>query len=245
MTVAGAVATAGLRRITAKHLAVAWFALTWKLSYYAPNTLAELHRPPTAPGEDPTERGVATWDPRRPAGRALWLQSLLPYALVHFLLFPAALLPLGIDVAVGALAASALAELLTNLHTFLVIVPNHVGRDLWRFDAPARGKRDFLIRQVLGSANYRTGGAVNDFLHGFLNYQIEHHLWPDLSPAQYQRAAPRVRAVCEKHGVPYVQEPVRRRVTRMLDVMTGARSMLRGATRARRERDAQRAAETS
>jgi len=128
---------------------------------------------------------------------------------------------------VGALAASALAELLTNLHTFLVIVPNHVGRDLWRFDAPARGKRDFLIRQVLGSANYRTGGAVNDFLHGFLNYQIEHHLWPDLPMRAYARAQPEVAALCAQHGVPYVQESVWRRLDKTVRVMVGVDAMLR------------------
>jgi hypothetical protein len=54
-----------------------------------------------------------------------------------------------------------------------------------------------------------------------------------------------VRAVCEKHGVPYVQEPLRRRVMRMLDVMTGARSMRPGATRSRREREAPRDAAAS
>ena len=46
------------------------------------------------------------------------------------------------------------------------------------------------MRQVLGSTNFRTGGDVNDFLHGWLNYQIEHHLWPDLSPRQLQFAQP-------------------------------------------------------
>ena len=32
---------------------------------------------------------------------------------------------------------------------------------------------DFYLRAVIGSANFRTGGNVNDFLHGWLNYQIE------------------------------------------------------------------------
>jgi hypothetical protein len=29
-----------------------------------------------------------------------------------------------------------------------------------------------FICQVVSSANYRTGGDVNDFLHGWLNYQV-------------------------------------------------------------------------
>jgi hypothetical protein len=49
-------------------------------------------------------------------------------------------------------------------------------------------------------------GNANDFMHGWLNYQIEHHMFPDLSMLSYQKAAPIVRAACEKYGVPYVQE---------------------------------------
>ena len=66
---------------------------------------------------------------------------------------------------------------------------------------------------------------VNDFLHGWLNYQIEHHLWPDLSMLSYQRSAPMVRAICEKHGVPYVQQNVFRRLKKTADIMVGATSM--------------------
>ena len=34
----------------------------------------------------------------------------------------------------------------------------------------------------------------NDFFHGWLNFQIEHHLWPQLSMLSYQKAAPEVRS---------------------------------------------------
>ena len=35
----------------------------------------------------------------------------------------------------------------------------------------------------------------NDFFHGWLNFQIEHHQWPQLSMLSYQKAAPEVRVV--------------------------------------------------
>jgi len=41
---------------------------------------------------------------------------------------------------------------------------------------------------------------VNDFLHGWLNYQIEHHVWPSLSALSYQRAQPELKSICEKYG---------------------------------------------
>jgi fatty acid desaturase len=213
--------------VALKRAVVVFFALTWRWVYYAPNTLAELHR--AADAREGLPRNAWTWDPRRPAGRDLWLKSLLPYGLVHFVVFPAVFLPFGVEAALAALANSVLAELLVNAHAFLVIVPNHAGPDLLRFDTPARGKAAFAWRQIRGSANFRTGGAVNDFLHGYLNYQIEHHLWPDLPMRAYARAAPELRALCAAHGVPYVQESVWRRLGHTVGIMTGESSMGREA----------------
>ena len=59
------------------------------------------------------------------------------------------------------------------------------------------------LSQVITSVNFRTGNGeggkvhgfradLNDFFHGWLNFQIEHHLWPQLSMLSYQKAAPEV-----------------------------------------------------
>lgn len=53
------------------------------------------------------------------------------------------------------------------------------------------------------------------------NYQIEHHLWLDLSLRQYQRIQPRVRALCLAHGIPYKQVSVFRRLAASVDVIVG------------------------
>jgi hypothetical protein len=37
--------------------------------------------------------------------------------------------------------------------------------------------------------NFNTGSDANDYLHGWLNYQIEHHMFPDLSMLSYQVCA--------------------------------------------------------
>jgi hypothetical protein len=50
--------------------------------------------------------------------------------------------------------------------------------DVWRFEGPARERGEFYLRQVTGSVNYHTGSEVGDFLQGFLNYHIEHHMFP-------------------------------------------------------------------
>ncbi len=216
------------------------YALTWKLTYYAPNTWQVLsrarsrrqhrERTPTDPAladARSDEHYLAAFDLRTPDGRAFWQRCVLPYGLLRFVVIPGVFAPLGPWAVASVWANSVAAEALTNAHAFAVIATNHAGDDLYRFDTPAPGRGEYYLRQVVGSVNFRTGGDLNDFLHGFLNYQIEHHLFPDLPPRQYQRIQPAVRAVCEKHGVPYVQQSVFGRVRQLVNIMTGRTSMLR------------------
>ena len=109
---------------------------------------------------------------------------------------------------------------------------NHTGYDLYRFDQACEPRSaTFYMRQVISSSNFTTGtegtlwGDINDFTHGWLNYQVEHHLWPDLSMLSYQRAAPLVKAICKKHNVPYIQESVWIRLKKTVDIMVGKTSM--------------------
>jgi hypothetical protein len=44
----------------------------------------------------------------------------------------------------------------------------------------------FLFSPSLLLSLSLSGGNVNDFLHGWLNYQIEHHMFADLSMLSYQ-----------------------------------------------------------
>jgi len=212
-----------------KYAIVAFFACTWKLTYYAPNTFLEWRRSERKRAGEPDEGGtpplITAFNPLNAVGRAFWATCLLPYAALRFVLLPALFAPLGTWAVVSVFANSVLAELLTNLHTFAIIAPNHAGDDLYRFHDRARSHAEFSVRQVIGSVNYTTGSDAVDFLHGWLNYQIEHHLWPNLPMRQYQRIQPQVRAICEKHGVPYVQENVFRRVKKLVDIMVGKTSM--------------------
>jgi fatty acid desaturase len=69
------------------------------------------------------------------------------------------------------------------------------------------------VRQVVGSENYDYGDdVVTDFAHGYLNYQIEQHVWPDMSMLQYQKAAPKLKAFCDQYGVPYIKDNVFKRL---------------------------------
>jgi hypothetical protein len=43
----------------------------------------------------------------------------------------------------------------------------------------------------------------------------------------YQKAAPELRTICERHGVPYTQESVWVRLVRTVEIMVGTESMRR------------------
>ncbi len=190
-----------------------FLAATWRASYYAQNTQEELM---ARGGEEPSR-----WELTKSLVRECWL----PATAYHFVGLPLLFAPLG-PLAVGsALMNSIAADVLTNLHTFLVVGPNHAGDDLYRFEDKPSTKGERLVRQVLGTTNFSTGGDLVDCAHLWLNYQIEHHLFPDLPMLQYQRIQPKVKAICERHGLPYVQQSVFRRFAKMAQNFVGNTKM--------------------
>ncbi len=197
-------------------------AAIWRPVYYGPNTVRRVmerkERIPPTPF-DPFDADV--YLPTRRLGREVWLQVWLPTLLLRFVLLPLCFLPLGLGATLAVLANLLVAEVLANLHAFAIIVPSHAGDDILRFDTPPQTSDEALLRQLHGTANYRTGGAVNDLLHGYLNYQVEHHLWPDLAPAQLVRAQPRLQELCEQYGMPYLQDSVWRRLAALLRDVLG------------------------
>ena len=210
---------------------VAVFSGIWKISYYTPRTHKELclnaARQQGKPRPATTRLGA--WSMFTEQGRSLWLESVLPYIGYRFVLLPALFLPLGSVAAMNVLLTSVLAEIFTNMHTFLVMIPNHAGDDVMMFDEKSNSKGEFYLRQILGSVNYPTGSNFNDFFYGWLNYQIEHHLWPDLPLSQYQKLQPQVKALCEKHNIPYCQQSIFKRMLKAADIMVGKTSMLKPA----------------
>ena len=228
----------------ARYGQVVGLALIWKWFYYAPNTMKEMYarreREATKAGEDfenPFKTGelpstlvtVAAGAFKGQFGALIeTIKCFAPYAMFQFAALPALGYAVGgAQMATGVLLTSILADVITNVHSFIIIATNHVGDDIYRFETETKPRSDdFYLRAVIGSANFKTGGDVNDFMHGWLNYQIEHHMFPDMSMRAYQNMQPRVKAVCEKYGVPYVQESVFTRLGQLVDVMVGKRTML-------------------
>ncbi|RYX98500.1 fatty acid desaturase, partial [bacterium] len=148
-----------------------------------------------------------------------------PYTIQHFGIFPLLFSPFGFWSMFSALSNSVMADILTNLHTFAMVSPNHTGDDLYRFDSKPDNKAERYFRQVIGSVNYDCGNDLIDFTHLWLNYQIEHHLYPDIPMLKYQEYQPQIKAICEKYNVPYIQENVFIRIKKMVDIAVGNTTM--------------------
>ncbi|XP_036068032.1 fatty acid desaturase 2-like, partial [Oryzias melastigma] len=63
-------------------------------------------------------------------------------------------------------------------------------------------RQEWLTTQLQATCNIEQS-FFNDWFSGHLNFQIEHHLFPRMPRHSYHLVAPQVRALCEKHGVPY------------------------------------------
>lgn len=78
--------------------------------------------------------------------------------------------------------------------------PNHIGMPILEADS----KVDFLRRQVLTSRNIVGGWFMNIFMGG-LNYQVEHHLFPNMPRTHLRKANEIVREYCEVREIPYTE----------------------------------------
>jgi fatty acid desaturase len=89
---------------------------------------------------------------------------------------------------------------LFGLYLGCSFAPNHKGMPT----LTEADQLDFLRRQVLTSRNV-AGSRLVDFVLGGLNYQIEHHLFPNMPRPNLRRAQPLVRAFCAQHGLTYTE----------------------------------------
>lgn len=209
-----------------KYAVVYSFAAFWKIAYYAPNTLRILDNKERKATNDPRSSAYE-FSPFTKNGRELWLHYYLPYGLFQFVFLPALFIPLGLNAVINVLLLIILAEVLANLHSFLVIVPNHSAEDIYQFSTPHKTQGEYYLRQIMGSVNYNTGSDFIDFMHGFLNYQVEHHLFPNMPHSFYQKMQPIVKDICKKHNLEYRQESVFKRILMTIDLMVGKTKLLR------------------
>lgn len=150
---------------------------------------------------------------RREAARELWAfaRKAARKGAVEYVLYPALAGPLALKV----LAGNALANAVRNGWAYAVIYCGHLTERTATFreeDLAREDRAGWYARQVSGSSNFEASRLVH-VLSGHLGFQIEHHLFPNLPAWRYPALAPRVREICERHGLPYSTGTLRSQFT--------------------------------
>jgi fatty acid desaturase len=89
-------------------------------------------------------------------------------------------------------------QLAFGLYVASIFLPNHHGMPV----LPADCAVDFLRHQVLTARNVRAARVVS-FWYGGLNYQIEHHLFPNAPRSRLRAIRPFVRDFCRERAIAY------------------------------------------
>ncbi len=113
---------------------------------------------------------------------------------------------------------------LAGLHMGSVFAPNHKGMPVLEPDT----KLDYLRQQVL-TARDVIPNPVIDFGYGGLNYQIEHHLFPNMPRNRLKDAREVVKSFCRDRGIVYHETGFWRSHREILGYMHEVSAPLRGA----------------
>ena len=68
-------------------------------------------------------------------------------------------------------------------------------------------ENNWAIHQLITTADFSPNNIILTWLIGGLNYQVEHHLFPNISHVHYPRIAKLVKETAQKYGLPYHVQP--------------------------------------
>ena len=92
--------------------------------------------------------------------------------------------------------------ILVGYAMYFVLGPGHLPAEAQRITAEAKQETDFFTVQTEGTVSFRTGW-IGRFLCSGLEFQIEHHLFPNISHIYYPEVSVIVQRFCAEQGLPY------------------------------------------
>jgi linoleoyl-CoA desaturase len=95
-----------------------------------------------------------------------------------------------------------LRSILLGYAMYAILAPGHFPAEAQRLSKEARQSAHFFAVQTAGTVSFRTGW-LGRFLCSGLEYQVEHHLFPDISHIHYPEVSRAVQAFCNEHGLSY------------------------------------------
>ena len=137
---------------------------------------------------------------RHPKGRksAHWID--LGAVILHYVVW------IGVPLLFWPLPAVAgfyiLRTILLGYAMYAILAPGHFPAEAQRTTEEARHGVDFFAAQTAGTVSFRTG-PLGRFLCSGLEYQVEHHLFPNISHVHYPQVSVAVQAFCAEQGLPY------------------------------------------
>jgi linoleoyl-CoA desaturase len=92
----------------------------------------------------------------------------------------------------------------------LIFQPAHVV-EMTEFPTPKEGTNtmedDWAIHQLKTTANFAPKSFLFSWFVGGLNFQIEHHLFPNICHVHYKKIAPIIKQTAQEFNLPYYSEP--------------------------------------
>ncbi|GAA5038918.1 fatty acid desaturase [Marivirga lumbricoides] len=98
-----------------------------------------------------------------------------------------------------------LMQFISGLVLALVFQPAHVieATDFYKTDENGSLENNWAIHQLRTTSNFANSSPWFSWLIGGLNYQIEHHLFPNICHIHYHKIAPIVKETALKYDIPY------------------------------------------
>lgn len=96
-------------------------------------------------------------------------------------------------------------HLLGGLLMTCIFQPAHVipNSDYALPDANGKMENNWALHQVINTTNFCPNSKITSWFIGGLNYQIEHHLFPQVCHVHYPAISKIVKRTAREHGVPY------------------------------------------
>ncbi len=96
-------------------------------------------------------------------------------------------------------------QMMAGLGLACIFQPAHV-METSTFPVPGADRKvedSWAIHQLLNTTNFSPDSKITAWFIGGLNYQIEHHLFPQVCHIHYSRIAPIVEKTAKEYGLPY------------------------------------------
>ncbi len=129
---------------------------------------------------------------------AVWKALYYTYALI----LPIILLPFGVWSVILAFLSM---HMVTGICISAVFQTAHIMPDMEfpQMDDEGKIEKDWAIHQLETTANYAPQSKVFSWLIGGLNYQVEHHLFPNICHIHYKSLSKIVKETAREFNVPY------------------------------------------